>query len=79
MAFELAAARLAPSGLQGDLMANDPPRPVLISEPILHEIRSGDLDGASAERVLEWGFERFAAWRREELPGPPCSQITTGA
>lgn len=60
MTFELKTAGLTPIGLQGDPMANDPLRPVLIPEPILAEIRAGDLDGASAERVLEWGLERFA-------------------
>ena len=31
-----------------------------ISESVLDEVRSGRLEGRSAEQILEWGFDRFA-------------------
>jgi thioredoxin-dependent adenylylsulfate APS reductase len=31
-----------------------------IAESVLDEVRSGELDQLSAERILEWGFDRFA-------------------
>jgi thioredoxin-dependent adenylylsulfate APS reductase len=33
---------------------------VRIPDSILAEVRSGDLDGAPAEQLIEWGFDRFA-------------------
>lgn len=36
------------------------PAPATISESVLEEVRSGRLEGLSAEQVLEWGFDRFA-------------------
>jgi thioredoxin-dependent adenylylsulfate APS reductase len=34
--------------------------PAEISESILMEVRSGDLDSAPAEKIIEWGFQTFA-------------------
>ena len=35
-------------------------QPVAIPETVLDEIRAGALEGASAEKILEWGFSHFA-------------------
>ncbi len=35
-------------------------KPTEIPESVLEEVRSGSMDAWAAERLIEWGFERFA-------------------